>query len=59
MKGLMQHRGGPTSNEVKPIPPEDLDQLMSDLVWAKERGYVFQELEEAAHVAYLRRGREE
>jgi len=54
-KGIMRHRGGPTSRKVQPINPEDLDQIIKDLVWAKERGYVFQELQDAVHVAYLRR----
>jgi hypothetical protein len=54
-EGMMRHRGGPTSRKAKTIDPEDLDRLIGELVWAKERGYVFRELEEAVHDAYMRR----
>ena len=42
-------------SRVKPVPPEDLDRILGELAWAKERGFLFKELEDHVVSAVLRR----
>jgi hypothetical protein len=42
-------------SRVKPVPLEDLDRILGELAWAKERGFLFQELEDHVTSAVMRR----
>ncbi len=54
---MMKHRNisQKCKSRAKPVPPEDLDRILGELAWAKERGFLFQELEEAVTSAVMRR----
>jgi hypothetical protein len=49
----------PKRKVIPEINPEDLPRIVGELSWAKERGYEFQELEEAVQRAIANDGLKE
>ena len=55
MCSMMKYKSRRSPNKVKQLDPRELDRLVGELAWAKERGYDFRELEQEVTAAVLRR----
>ena len=55
MKHRNIRRKAKARKKMENVPPEDLDRILGELAWAKERGFLFEELEDHVTSAVLRR----